>query len=73
MVDIREPDPRFRQTIGNGVLGIPAVVFLAGEALFLSGGEDATVFDQRCCAVVVERRDSENAHPVLPSVQGRRV
>ena len=38
------------------------VVLLAGEALLLRGRDDASVLDQRRRAVVVERRNSEDAH-----------
>ncbi len=38
------------------------VVLLAGEALFLRGGDDLAVHDQRRGAVVIERRNAEDAH-----------
>ena len=42
------------------------IVLLAREALLLRRRDDLAVLDQRGRAVVVERRDPENAHAVGP-------
>ena len=41
-------------------VGKLVVVLLAGEALFLRGGDDLAVDDQRRGGVVIERRDSQD-------------
>ena len=61
-VDVLEFDAPGAQAIVDGEARIAGIEFLAGEALFLRGGNDATVLDQRCGAVVIERRETENAH-----------
>ena len=45
--------------------GKAGVVLLAREALFLRGGDDLAVRDERGGAVVIERRDAEDAHAAL--------
>jgi hypothetical protein len=36
------------------------IVLIAREALLLRGSDDNSVPDQGCCAVVIERRNTEN-------------
>ena len=40
-------------------------MLLACEALLLGRPDDATVLDERRRTIVVESRQTENAHPVL--------
>ena len=47
-------------------------MLLAREALFLRGGENPPVLDQGGGAVVIERRDAEDAHGSENRVDERR-
>ena len=61
-VEIPQRDAALGQAVADGVKREARVVLLARKALFLRGGDDAAVLKQRCGAVVVERRDSEDVH-----------
>ena len=50
------------ETVRNGVLRKARIEFAAREAFFLRGRADASIDQQRGCAVVIERRDAEHAH-----------
>src|SRR6266436_827922 len=50
------------QAILDGIAGKTGVLFLAREALFLRGGGDVAINDERSRAVVVKRGNPENAH-----------
>ena len=62
MVEGFRGDTGLVQAPGDGVVWKGGVVLLAGEALFLRGGDDAAVLDQRGRAVVVEGRYTEDTH-----------
>src|SRR5205085_6909740 len=62
MVYVGKPCARGFQTVADRMHWKRRVVLLACETFFLCGGDDATVLDQRGGAVVIERRDAENAH-----------
>ena len=47
-------------------------MFLAGEALLLRRGDNSTIDDERCRAVVVEGRYTENAHIAIGRPRVRR-
>ena len=53
-----EADAGLFQAIADGVNGKAGIMLLAGEALFLGGGDDAPVPDQDCGAVVIEGGDA---------------
>src|ERR1700686_3978309 len=55
--------PRRREAIFDRAARKSGVLLLAGEALFLGGGDDLAVVDQGGRTVVIERRDAENPHP----------
>jgi hypothetical protein len=48
-------DAGFREAIVDGVARKGGVVFFSGEALFLGGGEEATVLEEARGTIVVER------------------
>src|SRR5262249_26089721 len=50
------------QAIAERVPRIAGVELLAREALFLRGGNDAAILDQRGCTIMVKGGDNENAH-----------
>ena len=54
VADVVERDARLAEAIGHRTRGVSAVVFLAREALFLGGGHDVTVHDQRRRGVMIE-------------------
>ena len=62
-IDLVEVDPPFLQAVRERVLGEGGIVLLAREPLLLGGGDELAVHQQRGRAVVVERRQAENAHP----------
>lgn len=64
MIDGIETDTGGLQTVTQGMAREPRVMLLTSEALFLGGGDDASILDQRGGAVVIERRQAENAHAV---------
>ena len=61
-VDLRKRASRLRQAIADRLHREGRVVLAAREALLLRRGDDAPVLEQRGGAVVVERRDAEDAH-----------
>src|SRR6185312_8143828 len=60
VVDRLGRDARLFQAVGDGLDGEALVVLLAREALFLSGGDDLAIPDQRGRAVVIVGRDTED-------------
>jgi hypothetical protein len=62
-VDIFQLDAACVQAIADRVFRIAGVELLARETLFLRGGNDAAIFDQRGCTIVVKGGNTENAHP----------
>ncbi len=68
MVDLLRLQPALLQAVAKRVRREALIVLLAGEALLLRGGDDASVLDQRGRAVVVEGRNADDAHAAcLPS------
>src|ERR1700756_1653890 len=67
-IDIGELCARGLKAIADRVLRKRRVMFLAREALLLSGRDDKAVLDQRGGAVVIERGDAEDAHSSQKSV-----
>ena len=65
-VNTAQPEPGLAHAVADRVSGKPGIVLLAREALFLRRSDDMAVFDQRGRAVVVERRDSEDAQVPPP-------
>jgi len=59
-VDILQADPADVETGGNRMLWHARIVLLPAETLFLHGGDDAAVLDQRRGAVVIERGETED-------------
>src|SRR5437016_3402830 len=57
IIKIARCESSFRQTIGDCMFWKGVIMFDAGESFFLRGGNDVAVDDQRCGAIVVERRD----------------
>jgi hypothetical protein len=55
MIDSIEADAGSLQTITQGMVRESGVVLLAGEALFLGGGDDASILNERGGTVVIER------------------
>lgn len=55
-VDVVQAAAGLGQAILDGQPGKTRVVFLAGEAFFLGGGNDAAILDQRGGTVMIERR-----------------
>src|SRR5262245_11672689 len=62
VVDVVQSGSRGFQTIAERMVREAGIVLLAREALLLGGRDDAAVLDQGGRAVVVERREPENAH-----------
>jgi hypothetical protein len=60
VVKVIKTTARRIQAIFDGVTGKSAVVFFAGKPLLLGCSDNLTVTQQRGCAVVVIRRDSQN-------------
>ena len=60
VVDRLGRDARLLQAVIDGVDGEALVVLLAREALFLSGGDDLAILDQRGRAVVIVGRDAKD-------------
>ena len=65
-IDVLELDVAGVQAIVDCEPRVASIEFFPGEALFLCRGNDAAVLDQRCGAVVIERRETENAHARAP-------
>ncbi len=61
-IEIARADLALTQAVGSGVDRDAGVVLLAGEALFLGGGDDLAVAHQAGAAVVVEGADAEDVH-----------
>src|SRR5947208_8043517 len=62
IVDLTERNGPLLQAIGKRLMGEAGIVFLAREALLLSGGDNSSV-DYECRrTVVVECRQSKNSH-----------
>jgi hypothetical protein len=53
------------KTIGNGVAWKSGVMLSAGKTLLLGRSDDPAVSDQRCRAVVIECRNTENPHSAV--------
>ena len=62
VVELGQPAAGLGHTIGDRARGKAGVVLLAGEALLLGGRNDAPVNHDGGSAVVIERRDPEDAH-----------
>ena len=62
VIDVVERDAALLQAIGDGVNGKAGVLLPARKALLLRRRHDAAVHEKRGSAVVIERRDAENAH-----------
>jgi hypothetical protein len=61
VVDRIEPYPGLPQAVLDRVAREAGVVLFPREALFLDRGRDPAVFDESRSAVVIERRDTEDA------------
>ena len=61
-IDLPEPDAARLQAPRHGMGGIVRVVLLARKALLLRSRDDPSVLDEGGGAVVIERRESEDAH-----------
>jgi hypothetical protein len=64
-VDVLELNAGLLQAIVDGEPRIAGVELLAGEALFLRGGNEPAVLDDRRGAVVIEGGEAEDAHVAL--------
>ena len=53
LIQIGDGDIRLLQAVGNGPARKTGIVFLAGEALFLSRCQNLTVAQESGCAVVI--------------------
>jgi len=62
VVDFIERALALPQAVGERIAREPGIVFLAAEALFLRGGHDFAVANERRRAVVVIGGDAEDAH-----------
>ena len=62
VIDGIEPDPGRLQAERDGVGRKTGIVLPAREALFLRGGGDAAVLDERGGTIVIEGGQSENSH-----------
>jgi len=60
-IDVVEFGARGFEAIVDGPARIVRVELLAREPFFLGGCDDVTVLDQRRRAVVIERRDAQDA------------
>jgi hypothetical protein len=60
VVELVGPQFGFTEAVGGRLFGETGVVLLAREALFLSGGYDVAINNQRRGAVVVERGNAED-------------
>src|SRR5690606_38221299 len=61
VVDLVQRGARLLEAVGQRLRREARVVLAPREALFLRGGDDAAVLDQRGGAVVVVGRDAEDA------------
>ncbi len=61
-IDVLEGAAGLPQAVAHRLGGEARVVLLAREALLLRGRHDATVLDECCGAVVIERRDAQDPH-----------
>src|SRR6185503_17889648 len=66
VVDVGQLDAGLAEAVVDRLLREGRVVLLAGEALFLSGGNELAVLDQRGSAVVIEGGDPQDPHVTLP-------
>src|SRR5262245_19900995 len=71
VVQLRGSDACFGQAVVDRVLGKTIVMFLSREPLFLSGGDNLSVADQRSGAVVVESGNTEDSHGRSTQATGR--
>src|SRR5262249_35638874 len=62
VVDRVQVYSRLAQAVLDGMARKARVVLLSGKALFLGGSRDLAVSDERGGAVVIERRNAEDAH-----------
>src|SRR5262245_45990053 len=62
VVDVVQSGSRGLQTVAERMMREAGVVLLAREALLLGGRDDAAMLDEGGRAVVIECRESENAH-----------
>ena len=65
-VEVRSLDAGLLEAVVDRVLGERVVVLLARETLFLRGRDDPAVLHQAGRAVVVERRDAQDVHSLVP-------
>ena len=62
VIDVPEPHPFLSETVPDRLSREARVVLLSGEALFLRRRDDLAVAHQSRRAVVVEGRDTQEAH-----------
>ena len=62
VIELLGPQPGLFQAVIDGLLRKVVVVFVAGEAFLLRGGNDLAVDHQRRGRVVVKSRDAENGN-----------
>src|SRR5262245_22697080 len=62
VVDVVQSGTRGLQAVAERMMREAGIVLLAREALLLGGRDDAAVLDESGRAVVIECRESENAH-----------
>ena len=62
VIDLLRLQPALFQAVAKRVHREALIMLLAGEALLLCGGDDASVLDQCCRTVMVEGRDADDAH-----------
>src|SRR5215510_13947555 len=62
IVEVIEPAALFLQAIRDGMRGEARILLLAGKALLLRGRHDTAVDEQRSGTVMIERRNTEDAH-----------
>ena len=63
-IEIRQRRSAFRQTVGDRLARIAAVMLLPGETLFLRRRHDPPVLDQCGRTIVIESRNPQNPHIV---------
>src|SRR5690349_12136225 len=60
-IHVRQAHARLAQAVGERLRREARIVLLACEALLLRGGDDPAVLHERSGAVVIERRDTDDA------------
>ena len=66
MRDVIGPDAGLAKAVFDGALGKRGVILFTAEALFLGGGDETPVNEQRRGAVVVKRGNAEDSGQVRP-------